>query len=59
MNRIELVEETDLSIPKEQISGELAGALYRDSRFELDSPPDTDVPYRLRSKGMGWPYPNW
>ena len=51
MDQIELIEETDLAIPKNQLSDALAGALYGDPRFELVSPPGKDNPYRLRSKG--------
>jgi len=51
LDHIELIEETDLSVPKDQLDDELAAALYHDVHFELDSPPGIDNPYRLRSKG--------
>ena len=51
MDKIELIEETDLAVPKNQLGEELAAAFYGDPRFQLDSPPGKDNPYRLRSKG--------
>ena len=51
MREIELIEETDLEIPKGDLSEHLASAFYSDNRFELTSPPGQEQPYRLRSSG--------
>jgi len=52
MNQIELIEETDLFLPKERLSHEEALALHGDSRFEIEWPnPGNEFQFRLRSKG--------
>src|SRR5450759_4435745 len=52
MEQIELVEETDLYVSKDELSEPEALALYRDPRFEFEWPnPGNKFQYRLRSKG--------
>lgn len=52
MGQIELTEETDRHLSKDQLNELQALALYRDPRFELEWPnPGNNFQYRLRSKG--------
>jgi 5-methylcytosine-specific restriction enzyme subunit McrC len=52
MDQIELIEETDRYLAKDELSDLQALALYRDPRFEFEWPnPGNDFHYRLRSKG--------
>jgi 5-methylcytosine-specific restriction enzyme subunit McrC len=49
---IELVEETDLVLPKDKLGEAQALSLYRDPHFEFEWPnPGNNFHYRLRSKG--------
>ena len=52
MGQIELSEETDRHLSKDQLNELQALALYRDPRFEFEWPnPGNNFQYRLRSKG--------
>jgi 5-methylcytosine-specific restriction enzyme subunit McrC len=52
MRQIELAEESDLYLSKDELNDQQALALYRDPRFELEWPnPGNNFQYRLRSKG--------
>src|SRR5580692_1785297 len=52
MDYIELIEETDLDVPKDMLTELQALSLYRDPRFDVEWPnPGNNFRYRLRSKG--------